>query len=189
MARSAKRKEVIKLPSRTIEECVARIEDTTIRQFTAKALRQAPKYFWSASSSSSGKHHPPDEHGIGGLVLHTVRVFNLSEIFLDSFDNGSIRHDVVKSAALLHDLYRYGVSDIAEDTTNKKHPELAAKALNGCDFQFIYKSEIIRCVERHMGKWGEVLPNTVEEWVVHFSDAVAAKYYLPRRLNDDQIPR
>ena len=188
MARSSKRKVVVKLPSRTIEECVARIKDDVIRQFTAKALRQAPKYFWTASSSSSRLHHPPDEHGIGGLVLHTVRVFNLSEIFLDSFDNGSIRPDVVKSAALLHDLYRYGVSDVAEDTTNKKHPELAAKALLGSDFHFIYKAEIIHCVERHMGKWGDVLPNTVEEWVVHFSDAVAAKYYLPHRANDDQIP-
>ena len=177
MARSAKRKETIKLPSKTIEECVSRIENETIRKFTAKALRQAPKYFWIASSSSSGKHHPSDEHGIGGLVLHTVRVFNIAEVFLDSLDNGSIRHDVVKSAALLHDLYRYGTENVAEETTNKKHPELAGTALKKIDIQFIYKSEIIRCVERHMGKWGEVLPNTVEEWVTHFSDSVAAKYY------------
>lgn len=174
-----KRKDAVKLPSRTVEECISRIDDTTIRKFTSKALRQAPKYFNVASSSSSGRHHPVDEHGEGGLVLHTIRVFNVSEILIASFESSDkkIHPDIIKSAALLHDLYRYGLLNIAESTTNKEHPELAAEVLRTMDEDFVGKKAIITGVERHMGKWGRVLPSTFDDWLVHIADTIAAKYY------------
>jgi putative nucleotidyltransferase with HDIG domain len=172
-----------KLPSRSIEECVSRIEDRTIRLFVAKAFREAPKYFWTASSSSSGKHHPVDEHGKGGLVLHTVRVFNVAEVFVPALvgsESMGVHPDVIRAGALLHDLYRYGTKDVAEDTTNKLHAELAAKALSNMVEDFPLKKAIIFCVERHMGKWGQVLPNSMDEWLVHFADGIATKYYPQR---------
>ena len=175
-----KRKAIVKLPSKTIEECISRIDDATIRKFTARALREAPKYFWTASSSSSGKHHPIDEHGKGGLVLHTVRVFNVAEVFIPSLvgsDSMQAHPDVIRAGALLHDLYRYGVKDVAEDTTNKLHAELAAKVLDGMSEDFPLKKAVVFCVERHMGRWGQVLPNSMDEWLVHFSDGIATKYY------------
>jgi len=174
-----KRKDTVKLPSRTIEECISRIDDATIRKFTSKALRQAPKYFCTITSSSSGRHHPIDEHGEGGLVLHTIRVFNVAEILIASFESSDkkIHPDVIKSASLLHDLYRYGVLDVAEATTNKEHPGLVAEVLKMMQEDFEGKKAIITGVERHMGKWGKVLPSTFDDWLVHFADTVAAKYY------------
>jgi len=171
------KKTVPKLPSRTIEECISRIDDATIRKFTASALKEAPKYFWTASSSSSGKHHPIDEHGDGGLVLHTVRVFNVAEALIHSMTGHGISPDVIRSGALLHDIYRYGICNVAEATTNKTHPELAATALTTMEVDFSEKKKIIFCVARHMGKWGQVLPNSMDELIVHFSDTIAAKYY------------
>lgn len=178
-----KPKNATKLPSKSIEDCVSRIEDKTIRLFVAKALREAPKYFWTASSSSSGKHHPVDEHGKGGLVLHTVRVFNVAEVFIPSLVGCTITSahpDIIRAGALLHDTYRYGTKDVAEETTNKLHAELAAKALSKMTEDFPQKKAIIFCVERHMGKWGQVLPNSMDEWYVHFSDGIATKYYPVR---------
>lgn len=193
-----------KIPSKSVEECLSRIEDKTTRLFVAKALRKGPKYFWTAPSSSSGKHHPVDEHGDGGLALHTVRVFNVAEAMIASIDgeisvsfihsnkpgtssysevNGHVNPDVIRAGALLHDLYRYGTANVAELTTNKAHPEIAGSVLAIMDEEFDSKTLIVRCVERHMGRWGQVLPNSIDEWIVHFADTVATKYYPMRDSN------
>lgn len=181
MVSSKHQKAVTKLPSKSIEQCVSRIEDPKVRALVSRALREAPDYFWSAPSSSSGKHHPVDEHGAGGLVLHTVRVFNVAESMIPSLVGctilGAGHPDIIKAGAILHDIYRYGLLDIAELATNKAHPEYAANAILTMIEDIPQKKQIAFCVERHMGRWGQVLPNSTDEWIVHFADTIATKYY------------
>ena len=205
MGKSNHTKDSLKLPSKTISECVSRIEDEPIRLFVAKALKEAPKYFWTSSSSSSGKHHPTDEHGEGGLVLHTVRVFNVAETMLNAFEGYkqthssskhqpglftywevgevSVNSDVVRAGTILHDLYRYGQKDKPEDRTIKNHAEIAGEVLSNMSEHFTKKAMIIWCVERHMGRWGQVLPNSPDEWIVHLADTIATKYYPVKVYN------
>lgn len=170
-----------KTATKSLEQCISRIEDKQIRAFVAKAVRSSPKYFWTASSSTSGKHHPVDEHGVGGLVLHTVRVFNVAESLIPSLIScttfGAGNPDVIRAGAILHDIRRYGLQDEAEAFTNKDHPELAAKVIREMDAVFPQKRLIAFCVERHMGRWGQILPNSTDEWLVHFADTIATKYY------------
>lgn len=43
------------------------IRDEQIMTFTRYVLEKAPTYFWTVPSSSSGKYHPPQSNGEGGL--------------------------------------------------------------------------------------------------------------------------
>lgn len=81
------------------------VRDETVRLF----IEEVPEYFWVARSSKN--YHPPDERGLGGLWLHTKRVFFAWTMIentlramnvIDAVDAQSAR-----SAALLHDAFKY----------------------------------------------------------------------------------
>ena len=44
------------------------IANNEVRNLVVEVLRLAPRYFWEVPSSTSGRHHPPDENRPGGKV-------------------------------------------------------------------------------------------------------------------------
>lgn len=158
-----------------------RINDKYLRDMTKKALDEAPYYFWTKPSSSSGKYHLPDEHGEGGLVLHTKRTCAAAEVLITAWTE-TIDFNVVRSACILHDIGRYGFTRIPPYHSLKNHHVLGYKfimEMDGYDQSMTDNSEwehVAMCVRSHMGKWGEYPPVTGEAWIVHLADMVASQY-------------
>jgi len=96
-----------------------------IFDFISKALAQAPDYFWLRASSTSGKHHPPDEFCVGGLSLHIYKCLILASEIIRGIENHDWVENWVESsdfsmsiidrqktfvgAIALHDLYASGM--------------------------------------------------------------------------------
>lgn len=159
------------------EKELFRISDKYVRDLTRKALQEAPEYFWTKPSSSSGKYHLPDEHGEGGLVKHVKRTCAAAEVLLKAWVT-PVDFDVVRAGCILHDIGRYGFTEEPPAHSLKTHPYLGWKYLNDIeasaeDTKF---KEVIHCVESHMGKWGPVSPGTREAFIVHLADMIASQY-------------
>jgi len=144
------------------------------RNFTEQVLLSAPTYFWT-KPSSAGKYHPPDEHGLEGLLLHTIRVVRIGVILCDL--SPRLDPNVVLPACFLHDTRRYGNTEKGSRYSLSNHPELAADFIKGFDSITIDTSDIALAVETHTGRWGKASPRCENEWAVHYADCIAAKYF------------
>ncbi len=148
------------------------LRDVTIQTF----LDGCPPYFWEEASSSSGKYHSPDERGKYGNILHTKRVFaryvTLSETMYEAGEISGYEREAGKSAALIHDMMKYGwLSDFDGHTVND-HDIIAAavaKEIGGAP------EEVYSLIECHMGSWGEgPTPSSQKQWLIHLADKSAS---------------
>ena len=103
-----------------LDEELAQIQDPSIRLFVTKALERVPSYFWHVPASASGRFHPLDTLGEGGLVLHTRRAVYLATEIAKVFKIDGAKLDVLRAAAILHDSFKNGLVD--EDRTEADHP-------------------------------------------------------------------
>lgn len=84
-----------------LERCTFLIPEADIRKYVREALEKTPAEFYTAPSSSTGKYHPPENNGQGGLVRHTVKTVlfghDLAERTMPE------QKGVVLAACILHD--------------------------------------------------------------------------------------
>lgn len=173
------------------------INSDQIRLFVRSILLQA-KLFWKIPSSFSAKHHPPDEHGLGGNVLHTKRVVNTAKIIVSSYSLLPEEKDVVFAACLLHDITK-GISptNSEEDALyDPMHAYTVNSFVKKCqDNDKKYSSEsssstlfldeetvqaILRLVRCHLGPWSpvpETYPTSYLDMIVHLADNIASKIH------------
>lgn len=89
-----------------IDSLDGRIRDEVVRVF----MEDVPEYFWIARSSEN--HHPPDERGLGGLWLHTKRVYTSYRMLEPTYRAMSAidayQANCARAAVLLHDGFKYG---------------------------------------------------------------------------------
>lgn len=159
-----------------LDEELAGIEDPSIRLFTTKALELVPDYFWHVPASASGRFHPLDTLGEGGLVLHTKRVVYLSCQIANVFKIESVNLDVLRSAAILHDSFKNGVKD--EDHTEEDHPLIVRHQLKDLATETPYFDEILAAIECHQGLWGPQplrMPKKPLDWALHLADFIASR--------------
>ena len=136
-------------------------------------MKVAPPSFRTARASKV--HHPPDEREAGGNSLHTLRVVKLVRLLADSCDFDKTTTDISISAAIIHDICRYGLNDECE-VTPKDHAlaprKLAEKHSITCD----HADRIFDLAEHHMGRWGPYpyAPQASPSDVLHFADTVSA---------------
>jgi len=150
---------------------MSHITDPLLKTFTMVALQEAPSHFWH-KPSSVGNHHPLDEHGEGGLALHSLRVARVCWTLCQS--RPELNSDVILSAGILHDVGRYGLEDTPSQYSLPEHPDIAAAFLRGFGDGLI--EEVACAVETHAGRWGRILPRNETEWLVHYADCIAANY-------------
>lgn len=150
-------------------DCLELIKTEKIRKFVEKALAQAPKEFWTAPCSSSGKYHPPEDQVEGGTIVHTrkgiqvilslCRFFSITEqLIKDKLFGGFIIHDVKKcgepwgeSTDYEHGLIAYRwLMPIAALEVNPSMEELIHVDKDIMD--------IIELVRDHMGIWSKPEP-------------------------------
>lgn len=149
------------------------LRDGVIRTF----MNGCPDYFWEQPSSSSGKYHSPDERGKYGNWLHTKRVFaeyaNISESWVELGVITPYEKEEGKSAALIHDMMKYGWPSEQNDHTVNNHDLIAADVAEHIGEM---PDSVVRLIEVHMGPWGDgPNPETPAERIFHTADKSAAR--------------
>ena len=178
---------------------LSQFENNDIMEFTKLCLDEAPDYFFIIPASLSGKYHPETDRLEHGLFYHTVSAFIILNHILENekgnpqFNFDSRTRDLMRSAILLHDLFRCGSQQEYEKAEEKQskflHPIYAHKhIISHKDCGIINRFEISKIgqlVASHMGIWntpkheeGEMklpVPHTPEERLVHLADYLASR--------------
>ena len=85
------------------------IDDNVLRKFIVYCLENAPDYFYTVPASSSGKYHPTQDLGEGGLIRHTKAVVQVAMDLIRSEQfkiEGIDEKDDIISACILHDIIK-----------------------------------------------------------------------------------
>jgi len=159
------------------------IKDLSIQKMVMDTLEKAPEYFWTIPSSSTGKHHPPDEFKEGGKVLHTRRATKIADTLCESFDVDSYHHDIIIAATILHDICSNGYPG-NNGCVVTGHGYLAgqvmrdAEVLKDINVMPTTIKEILDAASVHMGRWDVPFtpPHELAGLIVHLAD-----YFVSRR--------
>lgn len=143
---------------------------------------EAPDYFYKVPSSSTGKWHPQDERGEGGLVLHTRRCVAVGMHLCRAWNLEEKVTDLIVAACLIHDLYKNGKVDSGR--TDSMHPYYPRQFLKerGKRVQEKVWDAIILGVECHSGRWSPALTSTTFlgepfdiRHIVHLADFICSR--------------
>lgn len=169
------------------------ISDEKLRSFVTEFLDTiVPKYFYHVPASSSGKYHPKQDLGEGGLVRHTKAVVRVALDLLrcEQFvEDTSENRDITITACLLHDTFKNGVED--SGYTVSEHPKLASRSFHHAfvttnEKEFYQHEYIWSSIASHMGIWNkdregkEILPKPHNGYqkLVHLADYIASRKYI-----------
>ena len=150
------------------------IKTDSIREFTLRMLDVAPQAFWE--NRASRRHHPPDERGEYGTVIHTTRVLKLVRHINEVCNSDPLESSALESAASIHDLTKNGLN-WEKDHSVEDHPFLVRKLAETYSVTCPYVDMIFGLVESHMGKWGDppYVPKLPMKAVLHLADSISAE--------------
>jgi putative nucleotidyltransferase with HDIG domain len=136
-----------------------KIQDGDIKSFTKKAFVGAAPEFWIAPSSSSGRFHPQEDQGIGGLVRHLIKASAVTEQFAMRENFIPYDLDIARAATLLHDIKKNG-SLVWGAETQYNHGIIGAEYLQEIELKDKYAKQIILdAVRYHMAPWNTTFSN------------------------------
>jgi hypothetical protein len=166
---------------------VKSISNGSIKAWTEAMLAVAPAAFWDKAASSTGKYHKPDENGVGGQVVHTLRVCAVIAHLVNMEKSPVIERDMLLSAAILHDICKYGVDGKSEHTL-LEHPQLVVElweAQKGNLPICAQDTQIIGIVSQHSGRWTSepIMTPTKLGTLLHIADFVASRNNIEVRLD------
>jgi hypothetical protein len=157
-----------------------KIDNPVIRDFVKNALDHAPQEFWKAQSSGSGKYHPPEDQGVGGLIRHLVKCVYTSEELGNFFNISYTDRDIVLAGTLLHDIQKNGIP--WGEMTHYEHGKIASDWLDNFTLDNKIKDGIRNCVRYHMYRWCEpekekmrAINPTINEKIVQLSDFFSSR--------------
>ena len=168
------------------------LQDIDNKRFAYALLSNVPDYFFSVPASSSGKYHPSNDLGNGGLVRHSISVARMLDHLLEPdgyYDFDDEQKELLKIAALFHDCMKSGTQEEYEKGKHTKflHPLYAANFIMTTAINYGYSYEkallIYNAVISHMGQWntskqeGGMLPvpKTPDQKVLHLADYLASR--------------
>lgn len=164
-----------------IQKEIEKISSEDIKDFVYQAFSEVDKKFWISPASSSGKYHPPEDNGEGGLVRHVVKGVAVIEQFAVRARFSQRELDIAICAFLLHDTCKDGV--VWTGKTDYTHGLIAAKWLEKFNLaDAVVKEEIINAVHYHMAPWCyavnpfENRPYTKEEMQANINEMARAMY-------------
>ena len=162
------------------------IKDLDIRNFTTSIILCVPGSFWQRPSAFFHGHHPDDEIGIWGNLIHVKRALVVAKEFVGIEDLSTLEADELYSALALHDIGKYGPDGMEERIQLKTHAEIAVNfilARLGADATEAQEI-ILGIIMTHMGRWGNVKPTTRLEKVASYCDCIASRnsIHIPIKL-------
>jgi len=135
---------------------VRKIKDSDVMSFVKYALDNADKNFWTSPCSSSGKFHPPEDQGGGGLIRHLVKASAVTEQFSQRAQFTEYELDLARAATLLHDICKNG--NPWGEKTDYSHGIIGAEYLQHFDLKDkTGKQIIVDAVRYHMAPWITIL--------------------------------
>lgn len=149
------------------------IVDEDTRLFTSRAVLAAPGKYWIRPSATHEGHHPDDEHGTWGNLIHVKRVIIIAQMFAEASNAPQYQKDFLYGGSIIHDIGKYGI-DGDSDKIVDNHPDavrLICKNIEPCRAS----SNIFRVAETHMGKWGVTPVKNELEQLGHYSDYIASR--------------
>ena len=164
------------------------IEDEDMKNLAVAIIKKFPEYIWKVPASSSGKYHPVQDAGDGGLIRHmacTAYIMNcLLAIDCNKNRFSSTERDCMRIAALVHDGRKNGEKDCG--CTKHEHPLWMADAVLAMKDEFLYLNKeidlIAELISSHMGQWNTregcvTLPLPINEMqrLVHEADYLASR--------------
>ena len=174
-----------------IDNQIPEIEDD-LKEFAHHLLDTVPEYFYTVPASSSGKFHPVNDQGEGGLVRHSISVKRMLVHLLlpvGYYNFTPKQQRLLQVAALFHDCFKSGTQDMYETNIHTKflHPVMAANhiILQSVLYNFKYEDALFmaNAIISHMGQWNTSwreqgvlpLPSTPEQKVLHLADYLASR--------------
>ena len=100
--------------------------------------------FWTIPASSSGKYHPEQSRGEGGLVRHILGTLYFAREWFEVYSATQVEKDVVIAALILHDIGK---------TMHEPHDIVGAQALRWDKSEEPMIQLAISGVRWHMGPW------------------------------------
>jgi hypothetical protein len=163
-----------------LEYYIEKIKSEEIKGFVEKCLEKAPEKFWIEKSSL--RFHQPDERGEFGLLIHTLRVCRMVDVFSEVIGFDYKYKDSLLAAAILHDLCKYGVEGESKKILTA-HPELFKEFLDKNEIEWKNSNTlkyIVELVRLHMGIFGSSdlsfkRPQFIAVDVLIFSDFIATR--------------
>ena len=166
------------------------IENQAIKDFTRYCLSNAPTYFFELPASSTGKYHPPDSNGVGGLVRHTRATAYVVKELSPAFELNSFETDAAVSAAILHDLCKYGMpggehTTSDHDVTASIYVKKLSQRFTSGGTEVPMLNEICLAIAYHFGNYTTQVDSrpfkqfpeqySKIEQIVHIADMVASR--------------
>lgn len=158
------------------------IKNQKIRDFTQRFIQEkVPDYFMWVPASASGKYHPMDSLGDGGLARHSMSVAIIAQAIceLEYLQVTPVDKSFILAACLLHDTFKQGRSE--SGTTVRTHPNIAAQEIYNFGKEIgeekIGKA-IATLVVSHMGQWGNQKPGSRVQFLVHLADFIASRRWI-----------
>ena len=131
---------------------LARIKNAPVKAFTESALEDVDSRFYTDSCSSSGKFHPPEDNGFGGLVRHVKKGIVVIEQFARRAVFSDMEKDIALSAFLLHDSCKNGI--VWGKDTDYTHGYVASEWLKQFELDDVFaKESLLDAVRYHMAPW------------------------------------
>lgn len=139
----------------------------TAREAVRECIKDRAEDIIYYPASISGKYHPPEERGPGGLVVHIARLCRIIEDLSKHLDFTCDERDMLVIAAILHDISNIDLSEKTEYGTitrdhkiySEFHGELSAQITieyfvkHGFDPKSKYMLELHDIITSHMGYW------------------------------------
>ncbi len=153
-----------------LEKLTNWIRDRELKIKVREMLETVTLSTWAKKASKN--HHPPDERGEWGNLIHTKRVVKVARFLAQHFGESE---SAAISVGLLHDAFRYG-PDAEAEWTLPNHADLAADwaAENGLD------PELVEALRSHMSKWGKVYycPELSLKDILVLADMIASQPWI-----------
>ena len=138
---------------RLVQQEIEKIQSEDIKEFTYQVFAEVDPHFWIAPASSTGRHHPPEDNGEGGLVRHVIKAVAVVEQYARRVRFSDRELDMALSAILLHDTCKDGIV-WTTGKTDYTHGKIAAEWLEKFNLEDKgAKDGIISAVRYHMAPW------------------------------------
>jgi hypothetical protein len=145
---------------------IRKISNPQLREAVKKCIEDRAKKLKLVPASTSGKYHPPDERGTGGLIRHIKKLVWLLEGLTKHFGVSDGDHDCLIASAFFHDIALVELVDFDSDGSiildRKKyheHPKISSLiaveylTAEGINWDSPLLIKIVDIISSHMGKW------------------------------------
>jgi len=158
------------------------IKDLEIKGFVKEALDNAPLGFWTTPCSGTGKYHPPENQGEGGLIRHLIKCVEVAKDLCRYYEISDRDRDIVLAGTILHDIKKNG--EPWGKSTDMEHGKIGSDFLEGFKLKEPEKTKIKNCVRYHLGRFTRTIEDvkrastpTQNEMIIQITDFFCSRKY------------